>query len=59
MKMDNKWASVQENLTVSHEQQRHRPACSSVQSDQYLYYLLCGKYGSQTCSMEDFNILAL
>ena len=39
------WASTRENLSsVGCEQQRHRPACASAQSDQRLCYSLIGKY---------------
>ena len=39
------------------EQQRRRPASTSMQPDQRFCYLLSGKYISQTCSMQNFNIL--
>ena len=39
------WASTRENLSSGVcEQQRHRPACASAQSDQRLCYSLIGKY---------------
>ena len=31
---------MRENLTVTCEQQKHRPACASVQSDHHLCYSL-------------------
>ena len=40
------------------EQQRRRPACASVQSNQCLCYSLSGKYTSPTSSLQTFNILA-
>ena len=44
------WASSRENLSsVLCEQQRHRPACASAQSDQRLCYSLIGKYHIYTC----------
>ena len=43
---------------VACEQERHRLACTSAQSDQHLYYLPSGKYSSQVCRMQKFNILA-
>ena len=49
------WALMQENLTVACEQQQCRPASTSAQSDQCLYFSLSGK-SSQTCSMQHFNI---
>ena len=39
-------------------QQRHRPACTSMKSDQPLCQLLSEKYSSQTCFMQNFNVLA-
>ena len=40
-----KWASTRENLSsVVFEQQMHRPACASTQSDQHLCYSFIGKY---------------
>ena len=42
-KEDIKWASTRENMSsVVCEQQRHRPACASAQSDQRLCYSLFG-----------------
>ena len=39
------YGSMRENLSlVVYEQQRHRPACASMQSDQRLCYSLIGKY---------------
>ena len=38
---DYEWASMAENMSSEGcEQQRRRPACASVQTDQRLYYLL-------------------
>ena len=44
---------------VACEHQRHRPACTFLQSDEHLcyMYLLSGKYSSQKCSMRNFNVL--
>ena len=39
------------------EQQRRRPACASAQSGQPLCYSLSVKYDSQTCCLQNFNIL--
>ena len=36
------------------EQQRHRPACTFVQTDQHLCYLLFGKYHIQTFYKQNF-----
>ena len=45
-----KWAVTQENLFSGvYEQQRRRPACVSVQSDQHLCYSLIGKCHIKTC----------
>ena len=54
-----KWASTRENLSSEGcEQQRHRPACASAQSDQRLCFSLFGKYHFQTCHKRNFNFLA-
>ena len=40
-----KWASLQENLTLMHEKQKHRPACTSVHSDSaLLLFATCKVY---------------
>ena len=43
---------------VACKQQRRRPACAFVQSDQRLCYLLIGKYYINACSLQNFDILA-
>ena len=40
------------------EQQRPRPACSSMQTGQRLYYLLIGKYHILTCYEQNSSFLA-
>ena len=40
------------------KQQRHRPACACVQSDQHLCYSLIGNYHRYTCYKPNFNFLA-
>ena len=40
------------------EQQRSRPACTSMQTDQRLCYSLIGKYYIKTCYKRNFTILA-
>ena len=50
------WASSQENLSlVLCEQQRHRPACASVQTDKHLCHSRIGKYHIYTCHQGIFN----
>ena len=39
---------------VACEQQMHRPAYASTQSDQRLCYSLSGMYGNQVCTMQTF-----
>ena len=39
------------------EQQRHRSACASAQTDQHLCFSLSGNYNSSTCNMQKFKIL--
>ena len=43
---------------VACEQQSCRPACTSAQSVQHLFYSLSEKHSSQCCSMQTFNILS-
>ena len=51
-------ALTQENLSsVVCEQQRRRPACASVQSDQRICLSLIGKYNIITCYKRKFTIL--
>ena len=42
------WALMQENLSEICEQQRRRPACTYVQSDQRLCYSRIGKHHIKT-----------
>ena len=39
------------------EQQRRKPACAYVQSDQHHFYSLIGKYHIETCYKQTFNFL--
>ena len=43
---------------ANNKEQRSRPTCASLQSDQRLCYSLYEKYSSQACFMQNFNILA-
>ena len=53
------WASTLENLSSGVcEQHRHRPSCTSTQTDQRLYYSLFEKYHIYTCFEQNFNYLA-
>ena len=53
------WAKTQENLSAGVcEQQRHRPACASTQSDQRLCYSLIRKYHIKACFKRYFYFLA-
>ena len=53
------WPSTWENLFSGVcEQQRRRPACTSVQSDQHLCYSLIEKYHILTCYKRNFIFLA-
>ena len=53
------WASMRENLSsVGWEQQRHRLACTWVQTDQCICYSLTGKCHISTCFKQNFNFLA-
>ena len=54
-----KRASAQENLSSGVcKSQRHRPVCTSVQTDQCLCYLLIGKYHILTWCKWNFTFLA-
>ena len=44
-----------ENLPVL--QQRLRPACESMQSDQCLCYLIYGMHRNPTCNLQKYDIL--
>ena len=46
---------TQENLALLHE--NDNVADQPAQTDQHLFYSLYGKNSSQTCSMQNFNIL--
>ena len=53
------WAPTQENLSSGVcKQHWHRPACTSMQSDQCLCYLLIG-YHIKTCYKGYFTFLAI
>ena len=53
------WASSRENLSLAVcQQQRHRPARASAQSDQRHCYSLIGKYHIEICLEENFYSLA-
>ena len=63
VKMSHCWkisyVSTRENLSSEAcEQQRCRPACACVQSDQHLCFSLFGKYHIQTCNKRNFYYLA-
>ena len=50
--------STKENLSWGFANKRCRPACTSVQSDQHLCYLLIGKYPIETCYKQNLNFPA-
>ena len=53
------WSLTRKNLSLGVcEQQRRRPACASVHTDQCFCYSLIEKYYIKTCYKQNFTILA-
>ena len=49
---------IRKPVSGVYEQQRCRPACAYLQSDQHLCYSLIGKYHIKSCKEQNFNVLA-